>query len=192
MPSADFCAGFSKPYGPLSPDFEAATQISWGKFNCFRRTPAGYTAMVLDGYGLRDGQLTRPATAASYPVPVRQAAASLHASSGPRLAATPLRFTSLHHHQVGRGLSPHELLNMPARCRAAPNGAKKMMNSKTCQPGLRGQRNSDVENRSGPAPFKPYCAQGLRGRKIDKAKVRGFPSGCGLYFSNAHPIPEAE
>jgi hypothetical protein len=114
MPSADFCAGFSKPYGPLSPDFEAATQISWGKFNCFRRTPAGYTAMVLDGYGLRDGQLTRPATAASYPVPVRQAAASLHASSGPRLAAAPLRFTSLHHHQVGRGLSPHELLNMPS------------------------------------------------------------------------------
>ena len=130
---------------------------------------------------------TRPAATASYPVPVRQAAASLHTSSGPRLAATPLRFTSLHHHQVGRGLSPHELLNMPARCRAAPNGAKKMMNSKTCQPGLRGQRNSDVENRSGPAPFKPYCAQGLRGRKIDKAKVRGFPSGCGLYFSNAGP-----
>jgi hypothetical protein len=114
MPSADFCAGFSEPYGPLSPDFEAATQISWGKFNCFRRTPAGYTAMVLDGYGLRDGQPTRPTITASYPVPVCQAAASLHASSGPRLAATPLRFTSLHHHQVGRGLSPHELLNMPS------------------------------------------------------------------------------
>ena len=59
-------------------------------------------------------QPTRPATIASYPVPVRQAAASLHTSSGPRLAARPLRFTSLNHHQVGRELSPHELLNMPS------------------------------------------------------------------------------
>src|SRR5262249_2344783 len=114
LPSADFCVGLSEPYGPLSPDFEAATQISWGKFNCFRSTPAGYTAMVLDAYGLRDGQPTRPGTAASYLVPVRQAAASPHGSSGSRLAATPLRFTFLHHHQVGRRLSPHELLSMPS------------------------------------------------------------------------------
>jgi hypothetical protein len=55
MPSADFCAAFSEPYDPLSPDFEAATQISWGKFNCLRCAPAGYTAMTLDGYGLRGG-----------------------------------------------------------------------------------------------------------------------------------------
>jgi hypothetical protein len=55
MPSADFCAAFSEPHDPFGPDFEAATQISWGKFNCFRCTLAGYTAMALDGYGLRDG-----------------------------------------------------------------------------------------------------------------------------------------
>ena len=55
MPSADFCAAFSEPCNPLSPDFEAATQTSWGKFNCLRRAPAGYTAMTLDGYGLRGG-----------------------------------------------------------------------------------------------------------------------------------------
>jgi hypothetical protein len=55
MPSADFCAAFSEPYDPLSPDFEAATQTSWGKFNRFRRTPTESTAMALDGYGLRDG-----------------------------------------------------------------------------------------------------------------------------------------
>jgi hypothetical protein len=55
MPSADFCAAFSAPHDPLSPEFEAATQTSWGKFNGFRRTPAGYTAMTFDGYGLRGG-----------------------------------------------------------------------------------------------------------------------------------------
>jgi hypothetical protein len=55
MPSADFCAAFSEPYDPLSPDFEAAAQTSFGKFNCFRCTPVEFTAMALDGYGLRGG-----------------------------------------------------------------------------------------------------------------------------------------
>jgi len=55
MLSADFCDALSEPYDPPSPEFEAATQTSWGKFNCLRCTPAGFTAMILDGYGLRDG-----------------------------------------------------------------------------------------------------------------------------------------
>jgi hypothetical protein len=55
MPAADFCATVNQPCGSFSPDFEAATQISWGKFNRLRHAPAGYTAMTLDGYGLRGG-----------------------------------------------------------------------------------------------------------------------------------------
>jgi hypothetical protein len=38
--------------------------------------------------------LTRPTITASYPVPVRRVAALLHASFGPRLATTPLRFAN--------------------------------------------------------------------------------------------------
>lgn len=44
--------------GPLSsPD---TPQVSWGKFMFFRCTTAGFTPLVLDGYGLRDLTLTRP------------------------------------------------------------------------------------------------------------------------------------
>ncbi len=43
--------------------------------------------------------------------------------SGPRLTTTPLRFASFHHHQVGRGLSPHEPLNMPSTLPRRPFGA---------------------------------------------------------------------
>jgi hypothetical protein len=55
MPSAEFSAAFSEPCDPLSPDFEAATQTSWGKFNRLRCALVGYTAMTLDGHGLRGG-----------------------------------------------------------------------------------------------------------------------------------------
>src|SRR5919205_2171526 len=69
-------------------------QISRGKFDRLHRTPAGSTTPALDGCGLRDPLLARPAGSASYPVLVHQAAALLHASFRPRLAATPLRFAN--------------------------------------------------------------------------------------------------
>ena len=46
-----------------------------GKHRRLRRTPAGFTALALDGYGLRDLLPARPASPASYPVSVRQVAA---------------------------------------------------------------------------------------------------------------------
>src|SRR5918912_166381 len=69
-------------------------QISRGKFDRLHRTPAGSTTPALDGCGLRDPLLARPAGSASYPVLVHQAAVLLHASFRPRLAATPLRFAN--------------------------------------------------------------------------------------------------
>ena len=69
-------------------------QTSRGRTASLHRTPAGFTALALDGYGLRDLMLTRPANSASYPVPVRRVATLLHASFRPRLATTPLRFAN--------------------------------------------------------------------------------------------------
>ena len=69
-------------------------QASRGKFDRFHRTPAGFTAVNLGGYGLCYHVLTRPLTSATYPVSVRQVAALLHASFRPHLAVTPLRFAS--------------------------------------------------------------------------------------------------
>jgi hypothetical protein len=69
-------------------------QISRGKPGVLRRAPAGSTALVLDGYGLRDLTPARPTSPASYPVAVRQVATLLHASFRRFLAVPPLRFAS--------------------------------------------------------------------------------------------------
>ena len=67
-------------------------QISWGKPRSFPRSPAGFTAMALDGSGLRDWLPARPTIPASDPIPVRRVAISLHASFRRSLAVPPLRF----------------------------------------------------------------------------------------------------
>ena len=94
MPSADFCVPIGSPLGFRSPELRDETQTSRGKSDRFHRTPAGSTALALDGSGLRDSSSARPAKDASYPVSVRQVAVLIHASSRPRLATAPLRFTS--------------------------------------------------------------------------------------------------
>jgi len=70
-----------------------AMQISWGKPRSLPRTPAGFTVLALDGYGLCDFLPARPTSAASYPVAVRRVTISLHASFRQSLAVLPLRFT---------------------------------------------------------------------------------------------------
>ena len=67
-------------------------QASRGKFDRLYRTPAGSTALTLDGCGLRDSSPARPARDASYPISVRQVAVLLHTSFRHRLAEMPLRF----------------------------------------------------------------------------------------------------
>ena len=94
MPSADVCVPIRSPHGSLSPLLRDRTQISRGKSDRLHRTPAGSTALALDGSGLCDQLSARPTKDASYPVAVRQVAALIHASSRPRLATTPLRFPS--------------------------------------------------------------------------------------------------
>src|SRR5512147_2177901 len=82
------------------------TQISWSKLDSFRRIPAGFTALALDGYGLCGCLPARPTSTASYPISVRWVATLLHASFRRSLAVPPLRFARLHLHQVVEGLPP--------------------------------------------------------------------------------------
>lgn len=81
-------------------------QISRGKFSYFLCTLAGFTAVPFDDSGLRDQLPARPSTTALYPIPVRQVADLLDASFRLCLATQPLRFATLHRHQVVEGLSP--------------------------------------------------------------------------------------
>jgi hypothetical protein len=89
MPSADFCAAIRSPCGSLS-FFRNTTQTSPGKFDRLPRTPAGSTALALDGYELRDQLPARPTEDASYPVSVRQVTVLLHTAFRRRLAAVAL------------------------------------------------------------------------------------------------------
>jgi hypothetical protein len=98
-PSADFCRALDRPCDHPSPRRDTR-QISRGKSDSLPRTPAGFTAVILDGHGLRSVLLARPIMTASYPVSVRRDAISLHASFRRSLASfrrslavPPLRFT---------------------------------------------------------------------------------------------------
>ena len=79
---------------PAQSGIPDTTQTTRGKLDHLHRTPAEFTTPTLDGSGLRNQLLARPAGQASYPVVVHRVAALLHASFGPRLAAMPLRFAS--------------------------------------------------------------------------------------------------
>src|SRR3954454_19988174 len=92
MPSADFCTEVREPRGPLSPVTETRRRPPEVNSTAFTAHSPDLQPQALDGYGLRGKSSARPTRAASYPISVRQVAASLHASFRPRLAATPLRF----------------------------------------------------------------------------------------------------
>src|SRR3954467_7262175 len=92
MPSADFCTGVRVSHGPLSLAAETRCRPPEVSSTAFTAHPPDLQPRAFDGYGLRGQSSARPIRAASYPVSVRQVAASLHASFRPRLAATPLRF----------------------------------------------------------------------------------------------------
>ena len=61
MPSADFCAAVTGLADPLSPGLPDTAQTSRGKTDRLHRIPAGFTTPALDGCGLRDSALARPA-----------------------------------------------------------------------------------------------------------------------------------
>jgi hypothetical protein len=92
--AADFCPAFATPCDAPSHSRQPR-QISRFQFDRLPCTTAGFTTSALDGYGLRRHLPLRPPPQASYPALVHRLASLLHASFGPRLAASvisPLRF----------------------------------------------------------------------------------------------------
>src|SRR6266853_5016415 len=95
-------------------------QISRSKPDSLRRTPAGFTVLAIDGYGLCDILPARPTSAASYPVSVRRVATLLHASFRRSLAVPPpasagassCALLVLHLHQVAQGTFTPKLSDM--------------------------------------------------------------------------------
>ena len=59
--SADFCHAVRTPRDVLSHPFRDPPQISRDKLDRFPRTTAAFATSTLDGYGLRDPLLARPA-----------------------------------------------------------------------------------------------------------------------------------
>jgi len=149
-------------------------QISWGKPRSLPRTPVGFTALALDGYGLCDFLPARPTSSASYPISVRRVAISLHASFRRSLAVPPLRFArasppsgctgDLHPQAAGHAQHTGRPAGAAARCcaslTATPRGAPK-----SCRPG----------RRNGPQPNRET-------RQDPKSAVDNFCSGKDLSF----------
>src|SRR5712691_13006541 len=106
MPAADCCRCIQVASLPPQSRLRDQRQLSRGKLDRLQRATAGFTTSVLDGYGLRCQLPTRPTPYASNPILVHQPVSLLHASFRPHLTVTPLRFATLHLHQVGTGLSP--------------------------------------------------------------------------------------
>ena len=95
LASADSCIAFKRNLTTsLQSRIRDTTQASRGKHYRLRHTPAGFTALDLDGYGLRDHSPACPPRTAFYPVSVCQVMALLHASFRPHLTMTPLRYAN--------------------------------------------------------------------------------------------------
>ena len=61
MPSADSCTAINNPCGLFSPDSRTPDRPPEGKHSRLHHTPARSTTQILDGHGLRNHVLARPA-----------------------------------------------------------------------------------------------------------------------------------
>src|SRR3954467_9396345 len=128
MPSADFCTEVRVPRGPLSPVSRTRRRPPEVSSTAFTAHPPDLQPQALDGYGLRGQSSARPTWAASYPISVRQVAASLHASFRPASRRRPCASLALHLHQVVQGTCTPRLSNMLGtrlnRCAVEPGSTR--------------------------------------------------------------------
>jgi len=105
-PSADFCCAVRTPRDVLSHVFVTHSRSpEIGSTAVHARPPDLPPVPLMDmGFPILCSlaRHCRP----PHPVLVHRPACLLYASSRPHLAVTPLRFATLHLHQIGRGLSP--------------------------------------------------------------------------------------
>ena len=105
-PSADFCPAVRTPRDVLSHKCVTHSRSPVISSTAFHARPPDLPPVPLMDMGFPIvGSLARHRRPL-HPVLVHRPACLLYASSRPRLAMTPLRFATLHLHQVGRGLSP--------------------------------------------------------------------------------------
>jgi len=98
----------------ITPVPRDTVQISWGKPCSFLRTPAGFTAVVFDGYGLRGRLPARPATTASL-----SGCCSSGREFAPHFLQTVPRGSALALHSCFTSIRLHRGLSPPS-CRACP------------------------------------------------------------------------
>ena len=105
-PSADFCCTVRAPYDVLSHDSVTNSRSPEISSTAFDTRPPDLPPVPLMDMGFAvTCQLARHRRP-HHPVLVHRPVSLLHASFGPYLTVTPLRFATLHLHQVGTGLSP--------------------------------------------------------------------------------------
>jgi hypothetical protein len=123
-----------------SADAGDTAQTSRDKFDRCPHATAGFTLRALDGLGALRSFARSPDAHASDPVRVPRLVRLLPASSGRRVAATPLRFATLHLHQVGGGLSPPSCRTCAAYKENPADRATRGVKSQTGVAGLAKER----------------------------------------------------
>ena len=127
-PSADSCHAVRTPLEVLSHDSVTHTRSPAISSTAFHARPPDLPPVPLRDMGFTIVCLLARHRRPLYPVLVHRPACLLHASFGPHLAMTPLRFATLHLHQVGTGLSP-------ASCRTCTAYQKKGRSRSLAPPG---------------------------------------------------------
>lgn len=105
-PSADFCHAVRTPHDVLSHECVTHRRSPAIRSTPFHARPPDLPPVPLMDMGFPIVCSLARHRRPLYPVFVHRPACLLYASFRPHLAITPLRFATLHLHQVGRGLSP--------------------------------------------------------------------------------------
>src|SRR6266536_4004837 len=123
MPSADFCCTVRTPYDVLSHDSVTNSRSPEISSTAFDTRPPDLPPAPLMEMGFAITCSLARHRRPHHPVLVHRPVSLLHASFRPHLAATPLRFATLHLHQVGTGLAPASCRTCTAYKSKAPTAA---------------------------------------------------------------------
>src|SRR5215469_17950698 len=105
-PSADFCCVVRTPHDVLSHKYVTPSRSPAISSTAVHAQPPDLPPVPLMDMGFPIVCSLARHRRPLHPVLVHRLACLLYASSRPHLTVTPLRFATLHLHQVGRGLSP--------------------------------------------------------------------------------------
>ena len=149
---ADFCPAVRTPHDALSHVFVTHSRSPVISSTAFHAQPPDLPPVSLMDTGFAIiGSLARHRRP-HHPVLVHRLACLLHASFRPHLAVTPLRFATLHLHQVGTGLSP-------ASCRTCTAYKKKPDSHRAVSLTLHIRYSPVSLQMLTPLPYMPPCGR---------------------------------